>query len=318
MSVPVISLADEESLPAAIDEALTSVGFFAIVDHGVDRSIIDAAWDRATAFFDLPDASKRKWISDDPGHPYGYEPLLSEALGSAHGDASAADLKETFNIGPPPRPGLVTGDDFRVARRIWPDEPAGFEEAWTRYYDAMEGLASRLMHTFAIALGLDAAFFDDKIDRHLSAMRALNYPPQAVPPAPGQIRAGTHTDYGTLTILRPGPGTGGLQARDVGGSWVTVPIVDDGFVINIGDLMAMWTNDRWRSTPHRVVNPDDPVAATERRQSIAFFHQPNWDAPIEALPTCVSDTNPARHEPTTSGRWLQARVAAAVSRSARH
>jgi isopenicillin N synthase-like dioxygenase len=141
------------------------------------------------------------------------------------------------------------------------------------------------MELFALALELPQAWFADKIDRHFSVLSTIYYPPQTTPPLPGQLRAGAHTDYGSLTILAPSDAPGGLQVRSLAGDWMDVPYLPDGFVINIGDMMQRWTNQRWRSNFHRVVNP--PAATTPRpRQSIAYFLHPNDDADIACLPTC--------------------------------
>ena len=121
------------------------------------------------------------------------------------------------------------------------------------------------------------------------------------PPAPGQIRAGAHTDYGAVTILLP-DNVPGLQVLGRGGAWLDVSAPPSTFVCNIGDLMQHWTNDRWISTMHRVVNPPREAAAGNRRLSIPFFHQPNYDALIECLPTCCGPDNPARYEAVTSGQ----------------
>lgn len=124
-------------------------------------------------------------------------------------------------------------------------------DLFVQYYMAMERLAARLMQGFALALDLPGDYFVDKTDRHRSALRALNYPDLAGPPLPGQLRASGHTDYGALTILRADPSPGGLQVQTHDGVWHSVPEIKDSFVINLGDLMARWTNDRWTSTPHR-------------------------------------------------------------------
>ncbi|WP_244425425.1 2OG-Fe(II) oxygenase family protein [Pseudaminobacter salicylatoxidans] len=130
------------------------------------------------------------------------------------------------------------------------------------------------MRLFAVALKLPEDYFERFIDAPISALRALNYPEQTVPPKPGQLRAGAHTDYGSLTILLPQEGSKGLELITPGGNWTPVPPVPGAFVINIGDLMALWTNDRWVSTMHRVVNPSPEDGGMDRRQSLAFFHQP--------------------------------------------
>lgn len=308
-SFPVIEWT-EGDISRQLDEACRTVGFFAVVGHGVPQPVIDHAWSAATRFFDLPLDEKLSLRIDREDYPYGYSPVHQESL-EAQGETAGGDLNESFSISPPRREEVAAMGGFDLGGRMWPNRPGDFKGAWSKYYGHMEFLAARLMRECAVALGMPPGFFDDKIDRHLSALRALNYPPQRVVPAPGQIRAGAHTDYGTLTILLPGPATGGLEVMVGEDEWLPVPPIADGFIVNLGDLMAMWTNDRWRSTLHRVVNPAAEVAATERRQSMAFFHQPNWDAEVSALPTCVSEENPARYKPVRSGPWLKQKFAAA-------
>ena len=139
-----------------------------------------------------------------------------------------------------------------------------------------------------MALKLPEDYFAGVIDRPVSALRALNYPHPTVPPQPGQLRAGAHTDYGSLTILLPEAKSGGLEIYTPEREWRPVPPVPGAFIINIGDLMALWTNDRWVSTLHRVVNPSPDAMGSTRRQSFAFFHQPNWDAEISCLESCLA------------------------------
>ena len=172
------------------------------------------------------------------------------------------------------------------------------------------------MRVFAVALKMPEDAFEPTIDKPISALRALNYPEQAVPPKPGQLRAGAHTDYGSLTILLPQPGSGGLQIVDPSGNWIDVPPVPGAFVINIGDLMARWTNDRWVSTLHRVVNPELAAGASSRRQSFAFFHQPNWDQEIVCLPTCLAAGETSKFEPVRSGPYLMSKFQSTVKPAA--
>jgi isopenicillin N synthase-like dioxygenase len=288
-------------------EVCRATGFLAIANHAVSKEIIDAAWNAAHDFFDLPLSEKQKSAAPYPGYPYGYLRTETEALAKSRGDDTPPDLKESFNGGPRAAPAGMTDSqalEFCYARTIWPERPAGFREAWQAYYSAMEDLAARIMRVFAAALNLPGDFFESYIDAPISALRALNYPEQTVAPKPGQIRAGAHTDYGSLTILLPQPGSKGLEIVTPDGEWTPVPPIPGAFVINIGDLMARWTNDRWISTLHRVVNPPADGGRRDRRQSFAFFHQPNWHASIEVLPACVAAGETPKYEPVLSGPYL--------------
>jgi isopenicillin N synthase-like dioxygenase len=182
--------------------------------------------------------------------------------------------------------------------------------AWTRYYAAMEDLAARLMRVFAVALNMPETYFDAFINHPVSALRALNYPEQRVAPSAGQLRAGAHTDYGSLTILLPQAGSRGLEILTPDGQWTPVPPIPGAFIVNIGDLMARWTNDSWVSTLHRVVNPPPAEGGLDRRQSLAFFHQPDWDAEITVLPACVNPGDAPHYGPVRSGPYLMSKFRA--------
>ena len=301
------SAAAIQDLGCQVDAICRQTGFLAIVGHGVPREVIAAAWDASRAFFDLP--VERKLATKMPyvGYPYGYSPLQAEALAQSLGAETPPDIKESFSIGPlhqPPHTGNEPDADFRFAANLWTQETVNFRAAWSAYYAAMGELAARIMRVFAAALHLPAEFFAGAIDNPSSAMRALNYPHQPVPPPPGQLRAGAHSDYGSLTILLAEDALGGLEIRTADGQWQAVPIIADAFIINIGDLMARWTNDRWVSTLHRVVNPPADRRGSTRRQSIAFFHQPNWDAEIACIPTCIAPGESAKYPPVKSGEHL--------------
>ena len=294
-------------LGAEVDRICRTTGFLAITNHGVPQTVIDNVWTKAHAFFDLPADQKQKARAPYPGYPYGYLGPELEALARSRDADSPPDLKESFNGGPAHAPDGMTDEEalsFCYAPTIWPQKPDGFEAAWRDYYAAMEDLAARIMRLFAVALDLPQDYFDRFIDAPISALRALNYPQQTVPPRPGQIRAGAHTDYGSLTILLPQAGSKGLEIVAPNGEWTPVPPVSGAFVINIGDLMARWTNDRWVSTMHRVVNPSPEDGGMDRRQSLAFFHQPNWDAEIVCLDECLEPGETAKYAPVRSGPYL--------------
>jgi len=302
-------------LAMRVDEICRETGFLAITGHGVPGELIRRVWHTSQAFFDLPESKKLKVKSPVEGYPYGYFPLQAESLARSRGEVSPPDLKESFNIGPlTPPPGVAqnTDTDFCFAPNLWPDEPADFRSVWIDYYAAMGALAAIIMRIFALALDLREDYFDDKTDHCTSAMRALNYPHQTSRPEPGQLRAGAHTDYGSLTILLPDATSDGLEILTPSAEWQSVPACADTFVINIGDLMARWTNDRWVSTMHRVVNPAGNQEGSTRRQSIVFFQQPNWDAEIACIPTCLAAGEQPRYSPVTSGRYLMDRFSSTV------
>jgi isopenicillin N synthase-like dioxygenase len=195
----------------------------------------------------------------------------------------------------------------------WPTQPAEFQKEWLAYYKHMEQLAAHLLSLAALALELPPQWFAGKIDRHRSALRALNYPKLDKPLAAGEVRAGAHTDYGSLTILLQ-DSVGGLQVRNRAKAWVDATPRPNSFVINLGDLMARWTNDRWVSTLHRVVQPPSAAASPPaRRQSIAFFHNVNADAQVEAIPTCVDHTNPPKYPAIRAWDFLMSKHSAATS-----
>lgn len=310
--VPVVSLTSERSAEQ-IGAACAEVGFFSIVDHGVSDDVIDDAWRCARDFFDLPLADRMTVAMPVPGYPYGYSPLAGESLAASRGVAAAPDAKESLAIGPvdPPSHAMADADEaFAWSPNLWPSSLPALRPSWERYYRAMAELAGRLLGEMALALALPSDYFAAMINRHTSAMRALNYPCRdthvAVDDSTG---ASAHTDYGTLTILRADPDVGGLQIADSQGEWHDVDPPAGGLVINLGDAMARWTNDRWRSTLHRVQRP------TARRQSIAFFHNANWDATIECLPSCATVGEAPKYPPMSAGPHLMHKFRSTVVES---
>jgi isopenicillin N synthase-like dioxygenase len=311
-TVPLINLApllaggrsERAAVAHAIGRACEDIGFFTIVGHGVDPGLIDRMDRVSRAFFDLPLADKQRVARPKPEQSRGYIGVGEENLAYGVGTATT-DLKEFFAIGPvdvPDAPYYTAPAAYpSFAPNVWPERPAELRGVYTAYYRAMERLAAEVMGAFALALDLPEGFFDDKIDRHISGIRVINYPDQPVAPPAGQLRAGAHSDYGALTILKAENVPGGLQVLNRAGQWVDVEPPAGAFVVNIGDLMMHWTNDRWTSTLHRVVNPSRDAALGSRRQSIVFFFQPNYDALIQCLPSCTGPGHLPRYEPVTSG-----------------
>ena len=291
----------------AIRQACEDVGFLVITGHGIaDEAVsgIDAA---SRAFFALPEKEKRAYVG--PSGVYrGFTPSQESALALSREDESLPDLCELYTVNrfddpeTARRAGLREGRESFFAPNIWPDPERvpGFQEAFETYYAVMEDLAVELMRLMALALALHEHWFDDKIADHITNLTVNHYPSLDRPALPGQFRRGAHSDWGSLTILYH-DGEPGLQIMSPEGAWEDVQVVPGSFVVNLGDLMAAWTNDRWVSTLHRVVVPEGD---TGDRISIAFFHQPTYDARIECIPTCTSPDDPPHHEPTTSGGWI--------------
>lgn len=294
-----------------VDRACKDIGFLVITNHGIPRQLIERVYNLSREFFNQPMAEKRKVDRPSPDMVRGYSAVAEESLSYSMEEAAPGDLKESFSIGPidVPEDAYHRGPDAgpHFAPNVWPETIDGFREAYSEYFGAMSDLARSLMRIFALALDLDEHFFDDKIDKEISMLRTLSYPNMGTRIEEGQMRAGAHTDYGSLTIVKPDDSPGGLQVRNQNGDWVDVPYVDGSFVVNIGDLMMRWTNDQWVSTLHRVVNPPLDAEATRPRQSIVFFHQPNYDAMIECLPSCLGADGQAKYPPVSSGDHLKSK-----------
>ncbi len=305
--VPVIDISRNETAVARdLDDVCRDVGFFQITGHAVENALLERTWSTVRSFFDLPLAERLAAERPRPDYPFGYVPIAGETLSNSLGEGGAPDLKEIFNVGPVRRTSTTLTDpdeELLFSPNLWPRALPELRPVLEDYFLAMEALSARLLRLSAIGLGLEPDFFAMRIDRGTNALRALNYPSQDCEALPGQLRAGAHTDYGTLTVLRQDAAPGGLEVLDHRTeSWVSVPSIDDAFVINVGDMLAQWTNDRWRSTLHRVVNPE--VGAMARRQSIAFFHNANFDCEVACLPTCTSPTNPPRYAAVQAGPHL--------------
>jgi len=318
--IPVIDVApflagtpdERRRVAAEVNRACEELGFLIVRGHGVPADLVADMYDVSRRFFELPLTEKMRARGEDRSRGYGA--LGEEALSYGLGQAAPADVKEGLYEGPmdvPDTPyfrGREGAPHF--VPNVWPERPAELPRIWRAYYRQMERLAVDLMRVFAVALDVPEDFFADKIDKHVSRVRAIHYPDQRDAPLPGQLRAGEHTDYGTMTILKIEDAPGGLQVRTRQGRWLDVEAVADAFVVNIGDLMMHWTNDRWISTLHRVVNPPRDATLGTGRLSLAFFHQPNYDALIECLPSCQGPGNPAKHPPVTSGEHRNRKFAA--------
>jgi isopenicillin N synthase-like dioxygenase len=298
-------LSDRLELAAELGRACRGIGFFYVVNHGISESQRDSLFAAAKTFFAQPVSGKDKLSIKRSPHNRGYVALEAERLDES---AAHADYKEAFNIGlelAPDDPEVLAGKPFRGVN-LWPTLP-GWRETVLSYYDACWALGRRIHRGFALDLGVAEDFFEDKLDAPLATLRILHYPPQ---PGRGHAApdsgAGAHTDYGNLTILAT-DAVAGLQVRARSGAWIDAPHIPGAFVCNIGDCLMRWTNDVYVSTPHRVAMP------VRDRYSAAFFLDPNPDARVEVLESCLAPGASAKYPPTTGADYIRERLTATYS-----
>jgi len=318
IEVPVVDVApflagDQAAKPAlarAVDEACREIGFLTIVGHGVPDEVIGAARAAASGFFALPLEEKQRTPRPSHESGRGYTVFGNQALAYSLGVETPPDLQESFGIGPlddvPDDPYYTAPEAWTFfTPNIWPATPATFRPALSRYFARVDTLSRDLMRLFALALGLDENFFDEKVDCGVSSMRMVHYPELSTTSESGQLRAGAHSDYGSITILQTDDDAGCLQVKARGGGWTDVVPPPGAFVINLGDMMSRWTNDRWVSTLHRVAVPLQGRGGS--RLSLVFFGQPNYDTVVECLPTCHSPDNPPKYPPITTVELSQSK-----------
>jgi isopenicillin N synthase-like dioxygenase len=299
---------------AEVNAALQDVGFFTIVGHGVPSETITALRGGAKAFFDMPSDTKQRFVNPRGSISRGYVGIGLENLGRTLGSGASIDIKEQLAFGRFEVPDTAYyKQPFAVTAfepNIVPDVPPGFDGVVRGYYRHMEELTRTLLRIFAGALDVAPDFFVEFFDKHTSVMRVINYPDQSgIAMDAAKTRSGAHTDYGALTILLAEKALGGLQVKLRHGDWVDVDPKPEAFIVNIGDLMAMWTNDHWVSNLHRVSNPPPNPGQSTRRLSVAYFAHANYDALIRCIPTCMSDAVAARHPPVLAGEHRKAKVA---------
>ncbi len=266
-----------------LHRACTETGFVVATGHGAERELA-GLMEAARAFFAKPQRDKERTPRVER---YGFVPNAATAIDTAR----ASDRTEYLDLG--------LGDEVPV-----PDVPGHDLAAAVRAYQrAVLPVGHAVLAALATAIGIDDGFFLANMERPQCRLRLLHYPP--VEPAPdGTLPVPTepHTDYGLITLLAT-DGVAGLEVKPLGGAWTPVDARPGQLVVNLGDMMARWTNDLYRSTPHRVVGP-----AEGDRISIPFFVNPDPATIVETIPACVTDERPARYEPVTAGEFLARRI----------
>jgi isopenicillin N synthase-like dioxygenase len=318
VSIPLLDLrrwTDGDTIERAefaqeLDEALQRSGFLLLAGHGVSAACRDDVRGAARRFFALPEPVRSRYATEVGGR--GWIPFGREANSYADVDADPelVDMKESWVFGPAWKTGDADIDAAWFPANVWPAEVPELERACLQYLDAADDVFTTLLRVCAVALGVHEEWFVDQCRRATRSTSLTRYPAVrdiGVARA-GQFRIAPHTDWGTLTLLDREPGIGGLEIETLDGTWRPAPFVEGTLTVNIGDLMARWTGDRWRSTRHRVL-PPPPGAPTEELLSIVAFYESDADALIETLPTC--DPRHERYEPIVAADWIAGRYEAA-------
>ena len=313
--------ATRQRIAMQLHDAATTLGFVVIDGHGIAPMLGQHLRDVGLDFFARPLEQKLSVRRPRNDQNRGYIPYGEETLVRMSGGESPPDAKEVFAIGPDnfPDNDYYTGPQSypNFAPNLWPPENPQLRQAMLSYWQAMEALMRMLGEAFALGLALPADTFADVLDdTHSSQLRLLHYPPLSTPAQPGQLRAGEHSDVGMMTILRNDPVPGGLQVKARDGTWLDAPAIADTYILNIGDLLMRWTNDRLISTAHRVAVPPVGVGERTRRLSIGFFVGPRYNAIVECLPTCQSKSEPAKYAPISVHDYRTGRFAAGAGDNA--
>ena len=307
---PIIDLEASDAV-AQLDHACSTVGFFQCRGHGIPQRVIDDCLEISFEFFRLPLAEKMAASPNDPEIARGFVRPASEGFSYSMGVETPPDLVQAFYLGrpsyPDDDPAFKTTEHHFFDPNIWPERPGGMQEALETYYVEANRLSDYVLSRLALALDLNEDFFVDKVNHSVDTLR-FNYfavTPDTPTPVAEQFGIGPHTDYGIMTTMYATPGPG-LQIVGPLGKWVDVYPAEGAFLFNLGDLLAEWTNDRYRSTLHRVV-PLKPQGDKAERLSVPFFREGNFDNWIECLPTCCSDDNPPKYPPVNAGKHLMAK-----------
>lgn len=282
--------------------ALEQVGFYFLYGHGVPRDLIDDVFVQCARFHALPLSEKMAVRGNE--HNVGYMPVNGYVSRSSRVEKAARPnfvealfLKRDL---PLDHPDVVAGVRYRCANQ-WPEARAlpGFRETVTAYLDAMERLCKRMLPLYAAALDLDPDYFREAFAEPQYTLRMSHYPP-AEQGGADQYGLAPHTDSSFLTML-PQSELPGLSIRMPSGQWVEAPAAPGAFLVNSGDMLRRWTNHRFLSTPHRVVNRN----AGRDRYAVPFFFDAAHDFPMACLPTCQGPANPPRYEPVTYSEYMR-------------
>ena len=296
VTIPIIDLTaftdgdtiTRQNIIKQIYQACHEIGFMYLQNSGVSKYLIKQVFSYSKSFFNLPLEVKQKQAWSDEFNNTGYVGLERERLDPN----KPGDLKEAFNV------------NKQAAMEI--------DASILAFYDSCTELANTVLQAYALALELPEDFFITRHNQQNHTLRLLHYPPLQTPPKSGQVRAGEHSDYGSITLLFQDD-VGGLEVQTASGNWIAAPAIPDSVVVNTGDLMQRWTNDMFCSTKHRVMIPSDNKVK-QSRYSMAFFCHPNDDTEIACLESCQKEQSPI-YPPILAGEYLLSRLQATYGNS---
>jgi isopenicillin N synthase-like dioxygenase len=283
-------------------DSFSNMGFAIVRNHGVSEELKAKLFEVSKAFFALSDEEKKKF-EDEANH--GQRGYISKNKESAKGK-DVPDIKEFYHIGQTVTDGDAIKEEY--PDNIWPNPIAEFETVCQEVFQTFENTGRNLLKATALYLGLEEDYFAPKIHNGNSILRLLHYyPVQDKSQIPeGAVRAAAHGDINLITLLMGGTAEG-LQAQTLDGEWIPVSPADDEIVINIGDMLARLTNNRFRSTQHRVITPNEE-SWTSPRYSTPFFLHPRSDMDLSCLEGCISEESPKVYEDMTAGEFLTERL----------
>lgn len=307
MTIPVVDLADftsgnpvlKQRFVNELGKAYEEVGFVAVKNHGVPDHLIADLYKYVQQFFSLPLEKKREYEIPDLAGQRGYT-----SFGKEHAKGSdAPDLKEFFQYGQ-----RAEGEEFvpeEYPENVQVGEISAFNPTFQSAYRSFEESGKKLLQAIALYLGLDEFYFDSWVRNGNSILRAIHYPPITNEPK-SAIRAEQHEDINLITLL-VGASADGLQILTKQNEWVGVTSLPDQIVVNVGDMLQRLTNNKLRSTTHRVVNPPRELWHTSRF-SIPFFLHPKGNMSLACLESCIDDNNPKHYPDATAGEYLDERL----------
>lgn len=293
---------DKMKFVKALGDAYENIGFVAIKGHGLNDILTNNLYSAVRDFFNLSTSTKEKYE-----HPelHGQRGYVGKGKEHAKG-RSVGDLKEFYHVGQ-----LKENDDILTTdypENVWPKEVPAFQKQATLAFQTLEKTGVEMLKAIALHLGLDEDYFHTGVQKGNSILRAIHYFPISDPAMlkAGAVRAAEHGDINLITLLM-GASAAGLEVKRRDGKWIPITALPDQIIVNVGDMLARLTNDKLKSTIHRVVNPPNEKLGTSR-YSIPFFMHPRLEMDLSCLPTCINENHPKQFEDITAGEFLHQRL----------